>query len=57
MNVDEFWELIDESNEKGREDKQIQIEFIRSSLMEMEAQHIFDFEELLRLKIIGNYSA
>ncbi len=52
MNAGEFWELIDKSIEESRGDKQGKIAFIRSSLIKMEEQHIYDFEELLRRKLI-----
>jgi hypothetical protein len=52
MNTDEFWGLVDKSKQKSRGDKQNQLAFIRSSLIKMETKHIFDFEEILRRKII-----
>lgn len=52
MNETEFWELIDKSNQQCRDDKHCQLEFIKSSLIEMDSIHIYDFEEILRQKII-----
>lgn len=52
MNESEFWELIEQSIQKCRDEKHCQLEFLKSSLLEMDSTHIYDFEEILRKKII-----
>jgi hypothetical protein len=52
MTADEFWELIDKSTHESRGEKQAQIAFISAFLIRIDPKHIFDFEEILRRKII-----
>lgn len=52
MNENLFWKLIDDSNRNCSNDQSCQAKLLYSSLVDMSEQDIYNFEEILRKKII-----